>query len=58
MFELALSPVDAKEFLKFQEEAVDKLIVSIKKYFSENSETIVNGLAAMNGNFSGLTNRR
>ena len=34
MFELALSPVDAKEFLKFQEEAVDKLIVSIKKYFS------------------------
>lgn len=57
MFELALSPADAKEFLKFQEEAVDKFIASIKKYFSDNGEAIANGFAAMNGNFSGLINR-
>ena len=57
MFELALSPEDAKEFLKYQEELADKLIASIKKYFSENSETIANGFSAMNGNFSGLINR-
>lgn len=57
MFELALSPEMAKDFLNFQEEVANKIIASIKKYFANNSETIVNGFAAMNGNFSGLINR-
>lgn len=58
MFDLALSPADARDFLKYQEELANKVIASIKKYFVENNETIVNGFAAMNGDFSGLANRR
>ena len=53
MFDFVLTPEMSKELLNYQGELLNKVISSIKKYFSENSETIVNGLAYMNGNFSG-----
>ena len=49
MFDFVLTPEMSKELLNYQGELLNKVISSIKKYFSENSETIVNGLAYMNG---------
>ena len=48
MFDFVLTPEMSKELLNYQGELLNKVISSIKKYFSENSETIVNGLACMN----------
>lgn len=58
MFDFALTPEISKEFLNYQEELLNKVVSSIKKYFSENYETIVKGLACMNGNFSGYMYRK
>lgn len=58
MFDFALTPEMSKEFFNYQEELLNKVVSSIKKYFSENCETIVKGLACMNGNFSGYMFRK
>lgn len=58
MFDFVLTPEMSKELLNYQGELLNKVISSIKKYFSENSETIVYGLAYMNGNFSGYMYRK
>ena len=58
MFDFVLTPEMSKELLNYQGELLNKVISSIKKYFSENSETIVNGPAYMNGNFSGYMYRK
>ncbi len=58
MFDFVLTPEMSKELLNYQGELLNKVISSIKKYFSENGETIVNGLACMNGNFSGYMYRK
>ena len=52
MFDFVLTPEMSKELLNYQGEVLNNVISSIKKYFSENGETIANGLACMNGNFS------
>lgn len=58
MFDFVLTPEMSKELLNYQGELLNKVISSIKKYFSENGETIVYGLAYMNGNFSGYMYRK
>ena len=58
VFDFVLTPEMSKELLNYQGELLNTVISSIKKYFSENSETIVNGLAYMNGNFSGYMYRK
>lgn len=58
MFDFVLTPEMSKELLNYQGELLNNIISSIKKYFSENGETIANGLACMNGNFSGYMYRK
>ena len=58
MFDFVLTPEMSKELLNYQGELLNNVISSIKKYFSENRETIVKGLACMNGNFSGYMYRK
>ena len=58
MFDFVLTPEMSKELLNYQGELLNKVVSSIKKYFSENRETIVNGLAGINGNFSGYMYRK
>lgn len=58
MFDFVLTPEMSEELLNYQGELLNKVISSIKKYFSENRETIVNGLACMNGNFPGYMYRK
>lgn len=58
MFDFVLTPEMSKELLNYQGELLNNIISSIKKYFSENGETIANGLACMNGNFSGYIYRK
>lgn len=58
MFDFVLTPEMSKELLNYEGELLNNIISSIKKYFSENGETIANGLACMNGNFSGYMYRK
>lgn len=58
MFDFVLTPEMSEELLNYQGELLNKVISSIKKYFSENRETIINGLTCINGNFSGYMYRK
>lgn len=46
---LILSSNDAKIYMEAQTALADKIINTVKKYFSENSEMITAGLAGMYG---------
>lgn len=44
-----MTAVDAKNYMEFNTTIAENILSAIKKYFTENSETIVAGLAAMSG---------
>ncbi len=47
---MQMSANDAKAYMDSQEKLGQKMINAFKKYWNENSEMIVAGLASMNGN--------